>query len=82
VIGASTGIFGAIWAQAELRKSLRTAGARVIDADLAVGGAQAAFLPSGELRDPTLATGLRDLVAALVDSGLTRCQGSGGRAWP
>jgi hypothetical protein len=38
----------------------------VIDADLAVGGAHAAFLPSGELRDPGLATGLRDLVAALV----------------
>jgi chromate reductase len=81
VIGASTGIFGAIWAQADLRKSLRAAGARVIDADLAVGGAHAAFLPSGELRDPALATALRDLVAALVDSGFTRCQGSGGRAW-
>jgi chromate reductase len=66
VIGASTGIFGAIWAQAELRKSLRTAGARVIDAELAVGGAHDAFLPSGELRDPGLATSLRDLVAALV----------------
>jgi chromate reductase len=66
VIGASTGIFGAIWAQAELRKSLRTAGARVIDAALAVGGAHDAFLPSGELRDPGLATGLRDLMAALV----------------
>jgi chromate reductase len=82
VIGASTGIFGAIWAQAELRKSLRAAGARVIDADLAVGGAHAAFLPSGELRDPALATALRDLVAALVGSGFTRCQGSSGRAWP
>ena len=79
VIGASTGIFGAIWAQAELRKSLRTAGARVIDADLSVGGAHAAFLPSGELRDPALATGLRDLVAALVGAGFTRCQESGGR---
>jgi chromate reductase len=66
VIGASTGIFGGIWAQAELRKALRTAGARVIDAELVVGGAHEAFLPSGELRDPGLAAGLRDLVAALV----------------
>ena len=57
MIGASTGIFGAVWAQAELRKSLRTAGARVIDAELAVGGAHDAFLPSGALRDPVLATG-------------------------
>ena len=68
VIGASTGIFGAVWAQAELRKSLGMAGARVIDAELAVGGAHHAFLPSGALRDPDLATGLRDLVAALVDA--------------
>jgi hypothetical protein len=39
VIGASTGIFGAVWARAQLRKSLGIAGARVIDAELAVGGA-------------------------------------------
>ncbi|MEA2146697.1 MAG: hypothetical protein QOG59_2284 [Solirubrobacteraceae bacterium] len=68
VIGASTGIFGAVWAQAEVRKSLGLAGAQVIDAELAVGSAQDAFLPSGALRDPGLATGLRDVVAALVDA--------------
>jgi hypothetical protein len=39
----------------------------VIDAELAVGGAHHEFLPSGALRDPGLATGLRDVVAALVD---------------
>ena len=66
VIGASTGIFGAIWAQAQLRKSLAIAGARVINAELAVGGAHTAFLPSGALRDPGLATALRDVMAALV----------------
>jgi chromate reductase len=66
VIGASTGIFGAVWAQAQLRKSLGIAGARVIDAELAVGGAHDGFLPSGGLRDPSLAAGLRDVVAALV----------------
>jgi hypothetical protein len=58
VIGASTGIFGAVWAQAQLRTSLGIAGARVIDAELAVGAAHEAFLPSGALRDPNLATGL------------------------
>ena len=37
VIGASTGMFGAVWAQAELRKVLSTAGARVVDRELPVG---------------------------------------------
>src|SRR5271167_1932973 len=36
VIGASTGMFGAVWAQAELRKVLAAAGARVIDRELPV----------------------------------------------
>jgi chromate reductase, NAD(P)H dehydrogenase (quinone) len=75
VIGASTGIFGAVWAQAELRKSLRLAGARVIDAGLAVGSAHDAFLPSGALRDPSLAAGLRDVVGALTTSNLYRKRG-------
>jgi chromate reductase, NAD(P)H dehydrogenase (quinone) len=68
VIGASTGIFGAVWAQEQLRKSLALAGARVVDSELAVGSAHDAFLPSGGLRDPVLATGLREVVAALVDT--------------
>jgi chromate reductase len=72
VIGASTGIFGAIWAQADLRKSLGLAGARVIDAELAVGATHEAFLPSGVLRDQGLATGLRVVVSALVDALLGR----------
>ena len=36
VIGASTGMFGAVWAQAELRKVLASAGARVLDGELPV----------------------------------------------
>jgi chromate reductase len=36
VIGASTGIFGAVWAQAELRKVAAALGARVIDRELPV----------------------------------------------
>jgi chromate reductase, NAD(P)H dehydrogenase (quinone) len=42
VVGASTGMFGAVWAQAELRKVLRTAGARVLDHELAVPHADSA----------------------------------------
>jgi len=43
VVGASTGAFGAVWAQAELRKVLATAGARVVEAELAVGHAAGRF---------------------------------------
>jgi chromate reductase, NAD(P)H dehydrogenase (quinone) len=49
VIGASTGMFGAVWAQAELRKALATAGARVIDRELPVATAQDAFNDDGTL---------------------------------
>ena len=34
VVGASTGLFGAVWAQAEVRKVLGAIGARVIDREL------------------------------------------------
>jgi chromate reductase, NAD(P)H dehydrogenase (quinone) len=43
VIGASTGQFGAMWAQADLRKALGIAGARVSTAELAVPRAHEAF---------------------------------------
>ena len=66
VVGASTGLFGAVWAQAEGRKVLRTIGAHVLEDELPVGLADAAFDDRGSLRDADLAAGLRDLVAALV----------------
>jgi chromate reductase len=65
VIGASTGLFGAVWAQAELRKSLRHTGAHVLDDELPVGTADHAFAPSGELLDPELNRRLADLVEQL-----------------
>jgi len=40
VIGASTGMFGAVWAQAELRKVLGAMGGRVVEAELPVGHAK------------------------------------------
>ena len=43
VIGASTGMFGAVWAQAELRKVLGIAGARVVDRELPVPVADQGF---------------------------------------
>ena len=51
VVGASTGMFGAIWSQAETRKVLSASGARVIDKDLAVGHADDAFTGDGRLTD-------------------------------
>ncbi len=49
VAGATTGAFGAVWAQAELRKVLASTGARVVDSELPVGRAQKAFDDSGAL---------------------------------
>ena len=49
VVGASTGSFGAVWAQAELRKVLASTGARVVDLDLPVPRAQEAFDADGVL---------------------------------
>lgn len=66
VIGASTGLFGAVWAQAELRKSLRHAGAHVLDDELPVALAADAFAEDGRLVSPELHVRLGDLLAALV----------------
>ncbi|HEY6637895.1 MAG TPA: NAD(P)H-dependent oxidoreductase [Solirubrobacterales bacterium] len=43
VVGASTGMFGAVWAQAEVRKALGASGARAIETDLPVAHAHEAF---------------------------------------
>jgi chromate reductase, NAD(P)H dehydrogenase (quinone) len=71
VIGASRGVFGAIWAQAELRKILGTIGACVDERELVVPRAHEAFTSQGELQDPGLAAALRATVASLIE---TRCQ--------
>jgi chromate reductase len=66
VVGASTGLFGAVWAQAELRKVLTTAGAAPLDRELPVGLAGEAFAPDGSLADPELAGALRALIDELA----------------
>jgi chromate reductase, NAD(P)H dehydrogenase (quinone) len=66
VIGASTGLFGAVWAQAEARKVLRTIGAHVLDDELPFGIAHEAFDEQGRLRDPELTARLHDVVSSLV----------------
>jgi chromate reductase len=66
VIGASTGMFGAVWAQAELRKVLSTIGARVVDAELPVARAGEAFGPNERLADEDLQDQLESLLDQLV----------------
>jgi chromate reductase, NAD(P)H dehydrogenase (quinone) len=51
VIGASTSMFGAVWAQAELRKVLGAIGARVIDRELPISTAEEAFDAQFQLVD-------------------------------
>jgi chromate reductase len=66
VIGASTGAFGALWAQSELRKVLATAGARVVDAEVAVGHAPQRFDADGELLDESLKEQLQEAADTLL----------------
>jgi chromate reductase len=66
VVGASTGLFGAVWAQAEVRKVLKASGAHVLEDELPVGMADGAFAADGSLADPELATRLGDLLRDLA----------------
>ena len=68
VVGASTGMFGAVWAQAELRKALAAAGARVIDRELPVAHADEAFAADGSLEDADLNLALEGILAELVEA--------------
>ena len=65
VIGASTGLFGAVWAQAEVRKVLKASGAHVLESELPVGMADSAFDDDGDLIDPELTGRLGDLLGDL-----------------
>ena len=65
VVGASTGAFGAVWAQAELRKVLGTIGVRVVDEGVAVGHAPTR-LEGDRLVDEDLREQLDEVVRSLV----------------
>jgi chromate reductase len=66
VVGASTGMFGAVWSQAETRKVLGASGARVIEDELPVARADDAFTEGGSLVDPELRDRYRDIIDQLV----------------
>jgi chromate reductase, NAD(P)H dehydrogenase (quinone) len=67
VMGATTGSFGAVWAQAELRKVLGSAGARVVDGEVALAHAHDGFAEDGSLRDEGLHQQLHELVGLLAE---------------
>jgi chromate reductase, NAD(P)H dehydrogenase (quinone) len=66
VVGASTGMFGAVWAQAEVRKVLKTIGADVLDGELPVAHAHIAFGDDGHLSDQGVRRALEELVMLLA----------------
>jgi chromate reductase len=66
VVGASTGLFGAVWAQAEVKKVLGIIGADVLDGELPVGQASGAFGADGHLVEPDLRAALEELLGVLA----------------
>ena len=66
VIGASTGMFGAVWAQAELRKTLAASGARVVEGEVAVGHAHTRLDENGQLADRDIAEQVETVVSTLI----------------
>jgi len=74
-IGASKSMFGAAWAQAELRKVLGAMGARVLDAELPVAQAHERLVDGRLELDPEQAERLAEILevldaAAEVEAGL------------
>jgi chromate reductase len=68
VMGSSTGAFGAVWAQAELRKVLGLLGARVVDRDLPVGMAKGRFDDGGNLIDDEVRGQVDEHLQVLIDA--------------
>ena len=68
VVGASTGAFGAVWAQAELRKVLAATGARVVEGEVAVGHAHEKLSAGGALLDSNLRDQYAEVTDGLVDA--------------
>jgi chromate reductase len=65
VIGSSAGMFGAVWAQAELRKVLAAMGARVAEVEVAVGHSTDKFDAGENLVDDDVRVQLRDALSVL-----------------
>jgi chromate reductase len=66
VMGASTGMFGAVWAQAELRKVLAAIGARVVDREIPVPTADEIVRDRAKLESSGTHSLMTDLLAELI----------------
>jgi chromate reductase len=66
VIGASSGVFGAVWAQAELRKVLGAIGARVSEGEVAVGQARERLDENDRLNEPNLEQEVHEAIPTLL----------------
>jgi chromate reductase len=67
VVGASTGMFGAVWSQAETRKVLSAIGARVLDRELPVPNADEQFA-DGRLTDEAMEAELVSVIEELAEA--------------
>jgi chromate reductase, NAD(P)H dehydrogenase (quinone) len=65
-IGASTGMFGAVWAQAETRKVLGALGGRVVEAELPVARAAELYRDGRLELSPEQSQQLEELLAELA----------------
>jgi chromate reductase, NAD(P)H dehydrogenase (quinone) len=74
VVGASTGAFGAVWSQAELRKVLAAIGARVLECEVACRNAAASFDEHGRLIDGEAQAQLGEAVDRLVEAARARAE--------
>jgi chromate reductase, NAD(P)H dehydrogenase (quinone) len=72
VIGASTGAFGAVWSQQELRKVLRSLGARVVEDGVALRHADRLFGAEGSLLNEDVLEELESAVTALLAAAVER----------
>lgn len=66
VVGASTGMFGAVWAQAETRKVLSALGGRVVEEELPVAHAADLFRDGHLDLSPDQSHQLEEILATLV----------------
>jgi chromate reductase len=80
VVGASTGMFGGVWAQAETRKILQTIGARVVDRELPVSEADERFDADGRLEDPELRELYAEILGELTEAVEARAAGLAAQA--
>jgi chromate reductase len=69
VIGSSTGQFGGVWAQADLRRVLGIAGARVVDKEFAIPKVHEIVDGDVDLLDVERRSQLTELLELLVEEG-------------